>query len=113
MQVINGSKLKGPSTKVQLEVIHVRHLLRTIFVRKTACQKYFFQILSPQNAQILNLKTLDLDLIRRIQPECGFYEFMICFWICPKTRKIPFWIQKSGFGFPRKTHPEFYLRVFN
>ena len=29
-----------------LGFIHVRHLLCTIFVRKTACQKYFFQILS-------------------------------------------------------------------
>ena len=33
------------------------YLLCTIFVRKTACQKYFFQILSPQkNREIVNLK---------------------------------------------------------
>ena len=47
----------------------------------------------------MNLKNPDLDLIRRIHPECGFYEFMIRFWICPKTLKIRFWIRKSGFGF--------------
>ena len=70
-----------------------RHLLRAIFGRKTACQKYFFQILPPKSAQILNLKNPDLDLIRRIHPECGFYGFMVCFWICPKTRNSVF-----GFG---------------
>ena len=54
------------------------------------CQKYFFQILCRKNAQIVNLKNPDLDLIRRIHPECGFYGFMIRFWICPKKRQIPF-----------------------
>ena len=34
--------------------------------RKTACQKYYFQILSQKNAQIVNLKNPDLDLIRRM-----------------------------------------------
>ena len=52
--------------------------------------KNTFQILSQKNAQIVNLKNPDLDLIRRIHPECGFYEFMIRFWICPKTLKIRF-----------------------
>ena len=39
----------------------------------------------------MNLKNPDLDLIRRIHPECGFYGFM-----------IRFWIRKSGFGFSPK-----------
>ena len=63
-----------------LGFIHVRHLLCTIFVRKTACQKYFFKSFPKKNApQIVNLKNPDLDLIRRIHPECGFYGFTIRF----------------------------------
>ena len=48
-------------------------------------QKYFFQILSQKNAQIVTLKNPDLDLIRRIHSECGFYGFMIRFSISPKS----------------------------
>ena len=44
----------------------------------------------------MNLKNPDLDLIRRIHPECRFYGFKICFWI-----------RKSGFGVSQKTHPMF------
>ena len=44
----------------------------------------------------MNLKNPDLHLIRRIHPECGFYGFM-----------IRFWIQKSGFGFSPKNTPYF------
>ena len=43
-----------------------------------------------KNAQIVNLKNRDLDLIRRIHPECGFYGFMIRFWICPQKTRNPF-----------------------
>ena len=43
-----------------------------------------------KNAQIVNLKNWDLDLIRRIHPECGFYGFMIRFWICPPKTRNPF-----------------------
>ena len=78
------------------------------FFRKTACQiqEYFqFQIPSQKSAQIVNLKNPDLDLIRRIHPECRFYGFMIRFWICLKKRKIRFWISKSGFGFSPKNAP--------
>ena len=49
-----------------------------------------------KNAQVVNLKNPDLDWIRRIHPGCEFYGFMIRFWICPKKRKIHFWIWKSG-----------------
>ena len=66
------------------------------FFQKTTSQKYFFQILSQKNAQIVNLKNPDLDLIRRIHPECGFYGFM-----------IHFSIRKSGFGFSPKNTPYF------
>ena len=59
----------------------------TIFVRKTACRKYFLQILSQKNAQIVNLKNQDLDLIRRINSQCGFYGFMIRIWILPKEKR--------------------------
>ena len=65
-------------------VMHLQHLLCTIFDRKTACN--FFQ--NPV-----------FDLIRRIHKESGFNGFMIRFWICPKKRKIQFWIRKSWFWF--------------
>ena len=93
-----------------------QHRFRPFFFCEKPLVKNTFQILSQKNAQIVNLKNPDLDLIRRIHPECGFYEFMIRFWICPKTLKIRFWIRKSGFGFgnpyldfPEKTHP--YIHV--
>ena len=59
-----------------MSYVHVRLLMRTIFFRKTACQKYFFQILSQKNAQIVNLKNPDLDLIRRIPPPPPSVDFM-------------------------------------
>ena len=82
-----------------------------LFFRKTACQKYFFQILFQKNAQIVNLKTPDLDLIQRIHPECGFYGFMIRVWICPQKSKIRFWIRKSRFGFSQKKYPKSALLI--
>ena len=42
-----------------------------------------------KNAQIVNFKNRDLDLIRRIHLECGFYGFMIRFWICPQKTRNP------------------------
>ena len=42
----------------------------------------------------MNLKNPDLDLIQSIHPECGFYGFMICFWI-----------RNSGFRFSPKNAP--------
>ena len=63
-----------------------------LFLKKTAREKYIFQILSQKNAQIRNLKNPDLDLIRIIHPECEFYGFM-----------IRFRIRKPGFGFFPKT----------
>ena len=58
------------------------------------------------NAQIVNLKNPDLDLIRRIHPERGFYGFMISFWICPKNAKYVFGFGNSHLDFPKKTHPK-------
>ena len=37
----------------------------------------FWNPFQKQNAQVVNLKNPDLDLIRRIHPACGFYGFMI------------------------------------
>ena len=54
----------------------------------------------------MNLINTDLDLIWIIHPECGFCGVMIHFWISPKKRKIRFWIQKSGFGFPPPPPPQ-------
>ena len=81
----------------------LRHLLCTIFVRKTACRKYCFQILSPQkNARIVNLKNPDLDFIRRIHQECGFYGLMIRFWIW-KSAKSVFGFGNPDLNFPKNT----------
>ena len=68
-------------------VIHVRH-------RSVAHHFFFFENPFPRNAQFVNLKNPDLDLIQRIHPECGFYGFM-----------IRFWIRKSGSGFSQKNAP--------
>ena len=79
------------------------------FLRKTACQKYFFQILSQKNTQILNLKNPDLDLIRRIHPESVFYGSMIRFWTCPKNSKSVFGFGNPDLDFPEKTHPNIHV----
>ena len=80
--VTSGSKLRRQQHGFSESVI----LLCTIFVGKTGCQKYLFQILFPKkNARIdriVNLKNSNLDLIQRIHSRCGFYGFMIRFWIC-------------------------------
>ena len=52
-------------------------------------RKYFLQILSQKNDQIVNLKNADLDLIQRINTECGFYGFMIRIWIFPTKKAHP------------------------
>ena len=77
------------------------------FSWKTACQKYFFQTLPKKNAEVVSLKNPDIDLIRSILLEYGF-------WISPKKRKIRFWIQESFFGFSQKNAPlvSFLLSVF-
>ena len=62
-------------------------MLCTILVRKTACQKYFFQILSPKNVQTVNLKNPDLYLIRGIHPKRGLSGFMIRAWNTPPPKK--------------------------
>ena len=88
-----------------MSYVHVRLLMRTIFFRKTACQKYFFQILSQKNAQIVNLKNPDMYLIRRIHPE--FLWIHDPFLDLPKkNRKIRFWIRKPAFGFSQKNAPQ-------
>ena len=67
-----------------------------------------FQILfappppSPQNHSDWDFQNPVFDLIRRIHKESVFNGFMIRFWICPKKRKIQFWIRKSWFWFSPK-----------
>ena len=50
----------------------------------------------------MKLKYPDLDLIRRIQPECGFYGFMIRFWICSQKAKSVFGLGNPDLNFPKK-----------
>ena len=45
----------------------------------------FWNPFPKQNAQVVNLKNPDLDLIRRIHPECGFYGFIIRFGFAQKN----------------------------
>ena len=59
--------------KDHLRLLYTSVAYRFFFFRKTACQKCFFQILPQKNALIVNLRNTDLDLIRRIHPECGFF----------------------------------------
>ena len=61
----------------------------------------------PKTTQIEIFKNPVVDLIRRIHKESGFNGFMIRLWICPKKRKIKFWIRKSWFWFsPTKKRTE-------
>ena len=65
-----------------------------------------FRIFFINGKQPVNLRSPDLDFIRRIHPESGFYGFMIPFWTLPQKTQNPFldseiriWI------FPKQTHP--------
>ena len=53
----------------------------------------------------MNLKNPDLNLIRRIHPECGFYRFMIRFWICQKNAKSVFGSRNPDLDFSPKDAP--------
>ena len=64
----NGRSEKGSFTTS----VHIC-FVPFFFSRKPACQKYVCQIFSQKTAQIVNLRNTDLDLIRRIHPECGFF----------------------------------------
>ena len=72
---------------------------RPFFFEKPLVKNTFFKSFPKKNAEIVNLKNPDFDFIRRIHPECGFYGFMIRFWICPPKTQNPF------LDFPEKTHP--------
>ena len=56
----------------------------------------------PKNAQIMNLKNPDLDLIWRIHLECGFFGFMFRFWILVIKRKSVFGFKNPDSDFPKK-----------
>ena len=78
---------------------HQHEVQTTFFFEKPLVKNTFFKSFPKKNAQIVNLKNPDFDFIRRIHPECGFYGFMIRFWICPQKTQNPF------LDFPEKTHP--------
>ena len=75
-----------------------------LFFEKPLVKNAFFSNPFPK----MNVKNPDLDLIRRSHPECGFYEFMIRFWICPPPLPPPQQKTKKnanpGLDFPKKTH---------
>ena len=52
--------------------------------------KILFSNPFPKKGEVMNLKNPDLDLIRSILPECGYFGFMIRFWISPKNTQNPF-----------------------
>lgn len=41
-----------------------------------------------KTAEMVNLKNRDLDLIWSILLKCGYFRFMICFWIFPKKHTL-------------------------
>ena len=52
---------------------------------------------------MMNLKNPDLDLIRSILLECGYFGFMIRFWISTKKTQNPFLDSRIRFWiFPKK-----------
>ena len=82
------------------------------FLEKPVVKSTFFKSFPPKNVQIVNLKNLDLDLIRRIHPECGFYGFMIRLWICPKNANSVFGFGNTDLDFPPKNAPTVYGGLF-
>ena len=60
----------------------------SFFFEKPLVKNTFFKTF-PKKSSEREFKNPDLDLIRNIHPECGFYGFMIQIWI-----------------FPKKTHPQ-------
>ena len=69
---------------------------------KTPFQEYLFQILPQKNAEVGNPKNPDLYLIRSILLECGYFGFIIRFWISPKKPQN-LWIPRIRFQiFPKK-----------
>ena len=60
----------------------------SFFFEKPLVKNTFFKTF-PKKSSEHEFKNPDLDLIRNIHPECGFYGFMIQIWI-----------------FPKKTHPQ-------
>ena len=80
-------------------------LLCTIFVRKTACQKYFFQILSQKkrSADCESQKS-GFGFDPKNPPRMWILWIHDSFLNLPKKRKIHFWIRKSEFRFSQKTH---------
>ena len=66
--------------------VRVSYYCAPFLLGKPRVKNTFFKSFYPQkNARIdriVNLKNSNLDLIQRIHSRCGFYGFMIRFWIC-------------------------------
>ena len=90
--VNNGSKLMRPyymgSVRIHTCTITVACDSFSFFFEKPLVKNTFFKTF-PKKSSEREFKNPDLDLIRNIHPECGFYGFMIQIWI-----------------FPKKTHPQ-------
>ena len=90
--VNNGSKLMRPhymgSVRIHTCTISVACDSFSFFFEKPLVKNTFFKTF-PKKSSERGFKNPDLDLIRNIHPECGFYGFMIQIWI-----------------FPKKTHPQ-------
>ena len=88
----NGSKLMRPyyigSVRIHTCTISVACDSFSFFFEKPLVKNTFFKTF-PKKSSEREFKNPDLDLIRNIHPECGFYGFMIQIWI-----------------FPKKTHPQ-------
>ena len=84
----NGSKLMRPyymgSVRIHTCTISVACDSFSFFFEKPLVKNTFFKTF-PKKSSEREFKNPDLDLIRNIHPECGFYGFMIQIWIFPKT----------------------------
>ena len=58
----------------------------------------------PENAQVVNLKNSDLDLIWRIHRQSVYFMDMILFWIYQRKRKIIFRFGNPDLDFPKNPH---------
>lgn len=92
-------------------IIHVLHLLSVaVFVRKTAGQKYCFQILSQDKSSIDESQKCGFGFDPRNPPIVWISRILDPFLDLLKNKQNPLWIRKSRFGFSPKNSPLSFAR---
>ena len=75
---------EGDSCVVRFRRVHVVYH----FCMENRLSKILFSNPFRKNAEVMNLKNPDLDLIPSILLECGYFGFMIRLWISPKNATL-------------------------